>query len=179
MKYAIDVHEMVFPKYAKIQFKINKGGNLTVAASPSFTPGQLPEGTKGGKVPKGTRVFDYDKQIITSLGIPDIIKLIDMSKKKVATENVDIFRNSEKYNKKITFSYNLDESTGAVKFLTIYFHSTDYTGKEIKFYLPISLANFEEIAHILQSYLSSVCSIKLFCLAETDDSESNNYNSKD
>jgi len=178
VKYAIDVHEMVFPKYAKLQFKINKGGNLTLAASPSLNPGQLPEGTKGGKVPKGTKVFDYEKQIITSLGISDIIKLINMSKSTVPTENVDIFRNSFKYNKKITFAYNLDDQTGKIKFITIYFQSTDESGKEIKFYLPISLVNFEEVAQILQSYLSSVCSIKLFCLAQFDDN-AQQYQSSD
>ena len=73
MKYSVDIHEMVFPKYAKLQFKVNRAGNLTLIASPSYTPGKLPDGLKPGQIPKGTRIFDYDSQIVVSLTFQDCL----------------------------------------------------------------------------------------------------------
>jgi hypothetical protein len=173
MKYGIDLYEMVFPKYAKLQFKINRAGNLTVVASPSLTPGQLPEGVKGGQVPKGTRVFDYDQQIVVSLIFADCLKLISFAKNKDIKDAVEIFRNSAQYNKRVNMLWNpQDNDPLKVKFASIYFQSTDSTGKEIKFKLPLSVASVEELAEIVQSYVTSFSMVKLFCQSSLQEEES-------
>jgi hypothetical protein len=173
MKYGIDLYEMVFPKYAKLQFKINRAGNLTVVASPSLTPGVLPEGVKGGQVPKGTRVFDYDQQIVVSLIFADCLKLISFAKSKSVTDTVEIFRNSAQYNKRVNVVWNpQDNEPLKAKFASLYFQSTDATGKEIKFKLPLSIASVEELAEVVQSYVTSFSMVKLFCQSSLQDEDS-------
>lgn len=176
MKYSIDLHEMVFPKYAKLQLKINRAGNLTLVASPSFTPGVLPEGVKGGQVPKGTRVFDYDQQIVVSLIFADCLKLISFSKNKDIKDAVEIFRNSAQYNKKVNLVWNpQDDSPLKVKFASMYFQSTDSAGKEIKFKLPLSIASIEELAEVVQSYVTSFATVKLYCQADLQEEETHEH----
>lgn len=179
MKYSIDLHEMVFPKYAKLQFKINRAGNLTIAASPSLTPGQLPDGVKGGQIPKGTKVFDYDQQIVVSLILSDCIKIVSFAKNKSIVDAVEIFRNSAEYNKRVNIAYTpQDDNPTKPKFATIYFQSTDSTGKEIKFRLPLSLGSLEEFAEVLQSYVTSFPMVKLFCQAGLQEEDLQNKENK-
>jgi len=173
MKYGIDLYEMIFPKYAKLQFKINRVGNLSIIASPSLTPGVLPEGVKGGQIPKGTKIFDYDQQIVVSLNFADCLKLISFAKRKSITDTVEIFRNSTQYNKRVNVVWNSqDDDQLKVKFASFYFQSIDATGKEIKFKLPLSISSIEELAEIIQSYVTCFSMIKLFCQSELQDEDS-------
>lgn len=169
MKYSVDVHEMVFPKYAKLQLKINKAGNMTLTATPSFTPGKMPEGVKkGGFVEKGARIFNYDNQIIVSLTFTDCLNIIDFVHSKNVAKTVDIFRTSSRYNKKVNLTYFADEDNpGTPKFAIFWFNSLENdVEKEIKFKLPLSFANLEEIAKVLESYVQNYAMIKLFCQAQ-------------
>lgn len=164
MKYSVDIHEMVFPKYAKLQFKVNRAGNLTLIASPSYTPGKLPDGLKPGQIPKGTRIFDYDSQIVVSLTFQDCLNIIEFAKSRNVANTVELFRNSDKYNKKVTISYFPDEANALKpKFVTIWFNSSEASGKEINFKLPLSLSNLDEIAELVKSYVHGFVMIKLFC----------------
>ena len=177
LKYSIDMHELIFPKYAKLQFKINKAGNLTIAASPSITPGQMPEGIKPGAVPKGTKIFNYDAQIVTSLTFSDCLAILDFISSANVAKTVDIYRKSSKYDKKLTFAYTPSETDASKpKFLTLYFSSID-NGKENKFKLPLSLASLAEVYKIIDSYVLNFAMIKLFCQADLQNSGiSDNYN---
>ena len=164
MKYSVDVHEMVFPKYAKLQFKINKAGNLALVAAPSLTPGKLPDGIKPGQIPKGTKIFDYASQIVVSLTFQDCLNILEFIKSKNVASIVELYRNSEKYNKKVTLSYFTDDKDiSKPKFATFWFNSTEADGREISFKLPLSLSNLEEIGELVRSYIHSFAMIKLFC----------------
>lgn len=172
MEYSVDVYDMVFPKYAKLQFKINKAGNMTLTAAPAITPGKLPDGVKPGQIPKGTKIFDYDSQIVISLTFQDCLKIIDMAKSKNVTTSVELFRNSDKYNKKVTLSYFPDDQDPTkVKFATFWFNSTNESGKEINFKLPLSISNLEEIAELIKSYVNCFAMIKLFCQQQLQQSQ--------
>ncbi len=125
---------------------------------------------KGGQVPKGTRVFDYDQQIVVSLIFADCLKLISFAKSKSVKDSVEIFRNSSQYNKRVNIVWNPQENEPLKpKFASIYFQSTDVTGKEIKFKLPLSIASVEELAEVVQSYVTSFSMIKLFCQSSLQD----------
>jgi hypothetical protein len=172
MKYSVDTYEMVFPKYAKLQLKINKAGNLIIGASPSLTPGQMPPGVQGGRVPKGTKVFNYEDQILVSLTFADCLNIVNFAKSKMVTSTVDIFRNSTKFNKKVSFVFApKDDKPLEAKFATIYFSSTATEKKEIKFKLPISLVNLDELAQLVESYINSYQMIKLYCLSNAQEEE--------
>lgn len=170
--YAIEVYDgLVFPKYAKVIFKINPSGNLTMHASPALTPGKEPPGTVRGKVPKGTKVFDYSKEIIASLEFEDCLNIINFAKNRnhpnpdvrIGNTHYTIFRNSERFNKKINFTYTMDDNDPTVaKMATIWFESVTTAG-EIKFYLPMSLNSFDNIAEICKSYCTNITNIKLSC----------------
>lgn len=167
MKYGIEFHELVFPKYAKLVFKINKAGHLVLAASPSLTPGKYPPGVRPGVIPKGTKIFDYDNSIIVSLEFSDCLKLLDYIESKSPLVTVDVYRNSNLYNKKITFNYfPLETDPSIAKFASIFFNCTDSDGKEIHFNLPLSFDNLNEMGKIIESYVNNYAMIKLFTAVE-------------
>ena len=80
MDFGFETYEIINPNYAKLVFKLNNAGNLTIEAIPSLTPGVKPEGTQHGKVPKGTKVFDYETKIIISLSYSDCINISNLAK---------------------------------------------------------------------------------------------------
>ena len=161
---------MVFPKYAKLQFKVNKVGNMTLTAAPAYTPGKLPTGVKPGQIPKGTKIFDYDSQIVVSLTFQDCLSIVKFAESKNIANSVELFRNSDKYSKKVTLSYFPDEADALKpKFATFWFNSTESEGKQINFKLPLSLSNLEEIAELIKSYVQNYTMIKLFCQEQLQD----------
>lgn len=165
MKYSVSVNEMIFPKYAKIEFKINKVGNLTLSASPSFTPGVLPEGIKPGIIPKGTKIFDFkNSEIVVSLKFEDCLNIIKFNNNRITADKVELYRNSDFYNKKITIVYFPDENTGKPKFATFWFYYKDLKNGETRnFKLPISLTDFDTFCRIIESYVNNFSMIKLYC----------------
>lgn len=163
MKYSVEIHDLVYPKYAKVVFKINQAGNITLSASPSFTPGKLPAGMVGNTPPKGSRMFDYDKEIVISLGFKDCLDIVNFNNKRDVTKQVDIFRKSYDWSKKVTFVYTPDDNDPLKpKMVTIFFDLTKADGVT-KFYLPLSFASFNEIASLLESYTLTFPIIKLTC----------------
>jgi hypothetical protein len=167
--YAIECHDMVFPKYAKLVFKINQSGNITISASPSLTPGKNPPGYKEGPLPKGTKVFDYTKEILVSIGFTDCLNIIAFANNKRPNitpdkpNTVDIFRNSFEYNKHVTFTYTPDDNDPTkVKMCTIFFNSSSH-GVKNEFYLPLSLKSLDEISELCKSYAANVTVIKTIC----------------
>jgi hypothetical protein len=177
--YAVECHSMVFPKYAKLVFKINQSGNMTISASPSFTPGTPPAGMENGQLPKGTRVFDYSKEILVSIGFSDCLSIIKFAenrtmfmingKGKRIDNKVDIFRNSAEYNKHVTFIYTPDDvDPNKIKMCTIFFDSSinGNSNSHIKFYLPLALSHLDEIAELCKAYAYNVTVIKTMCALE-------------
>ena len=166
MKYGVDIHEWVFPKYAKITLKINTNGSLSLALAPSFTPGKLPAGVKPGQIPKGMKLFDYDKTIIVGLSFSDCLQIVDYAKIKSPVNEVDIYRNNNRFNKKIKFTWFPDEENPAkAKFSTIFAQQT-IGDTEVKFNIPLSFDNLDEFSTLLTSYINNYPIIKLFCAAE-------------
>ncbi len=166
MKYGVFVHDMIFPKYGKIEIKINKAGNLSFYCTPSLTPGKMPAGLKPGFVPKGTKIFDYEKTVVFSLTFNDCLDLIDYAKAKNPIIDVTIFRNSDHFNKRIYFNFFPDETDPSIaKFATIFVQSFQ-DNNEIKFNIPISFDNLNEIAQVIKSYVNCMPMIKLYCGVE-------------
>lgn len=165
MDFGFEIHEIINPNYAKMIFKLNSAGNLTIEAFPSFTPGVKPEGTQHGKVPAGTRVFDYEKKIIVSLGYMDCVNIVHMFDEPNINLPLKLYRNSIKFNKTITISCqeSADSTPNDVKYYyTINFDSTTSDGANIKFKLPMSSVIFEEFAEILRSYTNNYHMIKYY-----------------
>ena len=177
--YAVECHDMVFPKYAKLVFKINQAGNLSMSASPSRTPGKAPPGAVNGKLPKGTKVFDYDKEVITTITFSECLAIIDFIKTRRVmltaekANKVDLFKNSDNFEKKITFVYMADDNDPSIiKMATIYIDATIFgrngaADTHIKFHLPLSLKSLEEIGEICKAYVSNVHTIKLIAGLQT------------
>lgn len=164
MFYNADLESYVFPKYAKISFKISKAGSLIFTGAPSFTPGKLPPGISGGRVPKGIKIFDYSKEVTISIGFSDCVKIVKFFENKSPTETVDLFRNTPTFNKIVKFSWLTDENNvKQVKLVNINFVSQEIGQPEKKFYLPISISNFEEMVEVIKSYMNSYGMIKLYC----------------
>ena len=166
MLYGVDIHEWVFPKYAKISVKINKNGSFSLMMSPSFTPGKMPPGVKPGQIPKGMKLFDYDKTIVVSLTYSDCISLIEYAKSKSPINEVNIYRNNDRFNKKVTFTWFPDETDPSIaKFATVF--AQQKSGDiEVKFNIPLSFDNLDEFATLLKSYINNYTIIKLFCGVE-------------
>ena len=165
MDFGFETYEIINPNYAKLVFKLNNAGNLTIEAIPSLTPGVKPEGTQHGKVPKGTKVFDYETKIIISLSYSDCIniaKLIDTS----TPATLKLYRNSSRFSKTVTITRNDDttnNTNGSRKFyFTLNFDSTTIDGVNTKFKLPMSDVIFEEFATVLSSYVNSYHMIKYY-----------------
>lgn len=194
--YATETYEMVFPKYAKVIFSINQAGNLSMALTPSFTPGKMPAGAVNGKLPKGTRVFDYDKEIITTVTFTECLAIIEFTKNKrlmltpEKPNKVDIYKTSDRFEKRINFIYTADDNDPSIiKMATIYVdaiikNQKNENGEDtrIKFYLPLSIKSLEEIAKICEAYVNNVHSIKMLADVKNFlDGKSNNdrtYNKK-
>lgn len=176
MKYSIECHDMVFPKYAKMVFKINVSGNMTISAAPSLTPGKNPPGMQNGQLPKGTKVFDYTKEILVSVGFADCLAIIDFAQSRDISKHVDIFRKSTQWNKKVSIVYTPDDNNINIpKMATIYFESSTPEGI-VKFYLPLSLKSLDELAEFCKSYTINVIPIKLMCSLELEHyPNDNNY----
>lgn len=170
MKYAIETHHLVFPKYAKMVFKIDQKGNLLVCASPSLTPGKMPPGMQNGQLPKGTKVFDYTKEIQFTLGFDDCLNIAEFStlKQNCAMAAVNIFRKSATWNKKITFVYTPDDVNPAIAKMATIFFEMSRNNNTTKFYLSLSLKALDEIAEFCKSYAYSMISLKVSCGIEEE-----------
>ena len=167
MRYGVDIHELVFPKYAKMAIKINTNGSITLLMTPSFTPGKMPEGVRPGQIPKGLKIFDYDKTIAISLTYSDCISIIEYAASKLPTVEVNVYRINNKFNKKVTFTWMPDEEDpGKAKFATIFAQQREKE-QEVKFNIPLSFNNLDEFALLLSSYVNNYAAIKLFCGAES------------
>ena len=99
MDFGFETYEIINPNYAKQVFKLNNAGNLTIEAIPSLTPGVKPEGTQHGKVPKGTKVFDYETKIIISLSYSDCINISNLANNPKPNANLKLYRNSTRFSK--------------------------------------------------------------------------------
>ena len=162
MKYSIECHDMVFPKYAKMVFKINVSGNMTISAAPSLTPGKNPPGMQNGQLPKGTKVFDYETKIIISLSYSDCINISNLANNPKPNATLKLYRNSTKFSKTVTITCNEDTSNNNKYYFTLNFDSTTIDGVNTKFKLPMSDVIFEEFATVLSSYVNSYHMIKYY-----------------
>ena len=165
MDFGFETYEIINPNYAKLVFKLNNAGNLTIEAIPSLTPGVKPEGTQHGKVPKGTKVFDYETKIIVSLSYSDCINISKLANNPKPNTTLKLYRNSTKFSKTVTITCNEDTSSSADSkkyYFTMNFDSTTIDGVNTKFKLPMSDAIFEEFATVLSSYVNSYHMIKYY-----------------
>ena len=162
MDFGFETYEIINPNYAKLVFKLNNAGNLTIEAIPSLTPGVKPEGTQHGKVPKGTKVFDYETKIIISLSYSDCINISNLANNPKPNATLKLYRNSTKFSKTVTITCNEDTSNNNKYYFTINFDSTTIDGVNTKFKLPMSDVIFEEFATVLSSYVNSYHMIKYY-----------------
>ena len=134
MDFGFETYEIINPNYAKLVFKLNNAGNLTIEAIPSLTPGVKPEGTQHGKVPKGTKVFDYETKIIISLSYSDCINISNLANNQ-AKCYFKLYRNSTRFSKTVTITCNEDTSNNNKYYFTLNFDSTTIDGVNTKFKL--------------------------------------------
>lgn len=165
--FGIETWEYVNPKYAKLVTKINSVGNMTLEVSPTIYPqGTLPPGVESGRIEKGVKVFDYDKKIIFSISFDDCVNVVEMSKKRFDWDQktnapvkpntikpLTLYRNSLKFNKKLTMQY-VDGGSGDY-YVSMNFESTDENGMTTKFKLPLNLESFDLFSKVLESYQNS------------------------
>jgi hypothetical protein len=160
MDFGFDMYEMVNPTWAKLVFKLNNAGNLTIEAAPSLTPGVKPEGLEHGRVAKGSKIFDYEKKIIVSMLFADCLKIVDFAREVDINKSVKMYRNSARFSKVITLNYVEDNNRGA--YAVISFDSTDGNGVNTKFKLPMNLDALAEFAQIHKSYIDCFHMIKYY-----------------
>jgi hypothetical protein len=180
VKFGVEFHDIVYPKWSKIRFKISSEGKFLFISNPSLTPGKLPEGIQKGKIPKGVKIFDYDKEkeCIMSLSLNECLQIVDFAKKQNIVDTVDIIHQLNGETKKLSFSW-VTGDRGEINLCNItYTKKTNDDNKEnAKIYIPVPFSGIREIAAIMNSYINTYAMIRLFCLSEESSSE-NTYSSK-
>ena len=161
IKYGIEFDELNYPKWGKIKFKLSDKGKFLIIINPSITPGKMPEGIKG-KVPKGTKVYDYDddKECIMELSLDECVKIIDFAKNQNMAETVALTHQTY-VTKYLNFAW------GSENLCNINYRKVDDAGNECnKIYLPVPFDGLRKIIVILNSYINNYVMIKTFCLSE-------------
>lgn len=166
MDFGFETYEIINPNYAKLVFKLNNAGNLTIEAAPSFTPGVKPEGSQFGKVPKGTRVFDYENKIIVSMSFADCLNIMRMANNPIPDDTIKLYRNSNRFTKTITISCNQDMNDPERYYFSMNFDSTTVDGINTKIKLPMSSSIFYEFSMVLNSYVNCYHMIKYYNAVE-------------
>lgn len=165
VKYGIDFFEFQNEKWGKIGLRINNVGNLQLVLCPSLMPGEIPaKDPKTKKIAKGTKVYDYTKEVLANVEFNDCLNIISMAEQLNPNgEAITLFRNSDKFSKTINITWyapdgeNISTATFFVKFKE--FHSDR---GEISFKVPVSVETFLRIATAIQSYITCLPMIKLF-----------------
>jgi hypothetical protein len=62
IKYGVEFYSLVYPKWAKIRFKISDQGKFLFIMNPALTPGKLPEGIKPELFQKEQRYLIIQKK---------------------------------------------------------------------------------------------------------------------
>jgi len=175
LKYGVVFHDIVYPKWAKVRFKISAKGKLLIIINPSLTPGKLPEGLKPGMIPKGTKVFDYDdnKECILSLSLAECLKIIDFAKNQNSAETVDIIHRQYGDTKTLAFGWSTTNN-GEISICNINYYKKSPDGTEYKTFIPVPYAGLREIVTILNSYVNNYVFVKTFCISESEQFEGSN-----
>lgn len=171
LKYGVEFHELVYPKWGKIRLRINGKGQLIFIANPSLTPGKMPENLKPGVIPKGTRVFDYDsnKECLLSLSLGECMQIVDFAKTKNAADSVGIVHRYKGDIKSLQFSWGTNNN-GEVTICNINYSKKTPLDENIKMYIPVPFTGLREIVSIINSYIQNYSVIKVYCLSYGDDS---------
>ena len=167
VKYGVELHSLVYPKWAKIRFKLSAKGKLLFIMNPSLTPGKAPEGVRG-MVPKGTKVFDYDKEkeCLLSLSLAECMKIIDFAKAQRLAETVDLIHVLHGEKKLLKFSWN-SNSSGEVSVCNVNYTKKSSDDQELsKIYVPIPFDGIREVVTILNSYVNNFVNVMTLCTAE-------------
>jgi len=168
VKYGVDFYEFQNEKWGKIGLKINNVGNLQLVLVPSLKPGEIPpKDPKTKRITKGSKVYDYEKEVLINVEFNDCLNIIEMAENQnINDKPITLFRNSEKFSKTINIQWyapddeNISTATFFVKF-------KDFTKDrdEISFKIPVSIDTFIKITTSIQSYVTCLPIIKLFCNA--------------
>lgn len=180
INFGIDLYNLVYPKWAKLRFKLSDQGKLLFIANPSLTPGKMPDGVKPGVVPKGTKIFDYSKEseFNMALTISECLQIIDFVKTQLPADTVDIIHKFRGDTKTIKFSW-VTGNTGDVDFCNINISMiSGPDGETKKIFVPIPFSGLREILAILNSYVNNIVTIKTLCLAELIGDSSKKKDSK-
>lgn len=172
IRYGVDLHSLVYPKWAKIRFKISARGKLILVINPSLTPGKMPEGIKG-MVPKGTKIFDYDetKECLISLSLNECMRIIDFVKAQKIADNVDIIHVLHGDKKILKFSWGIDAS-GTINLCNInYIRKSADDSEKSKLYVPVPFDGLREMVTVINSYVSNYLVLKMLCLADMNVTE--------
>jgi hypothetical protein len=158
IKYGVEFHSLIYPKWAKLRFKISSEGKFLFISNPAITPGKLPDNIQKGKVPKGTKIFDYDKnkECIMSLSLAECIQIVDFAKLQNIASTVDIIHQLNGETKKLTFSWVMGDK-GEINLCNInYTKRAVEEGKEdSKIYIPVPFTGIREIVAVMNSYISN------------------------
>jgi hypothetical protein len=165
VKYGVEFFEFQNEKWGKIGLKISNIGNLQLVLTPSLTPGIIPQkDPKTKKNIKGIKVYDYSKEVLSTLEFNDCLNIIKMGEElNPNSEPIVLYRNSEKFLKTININWyvpdgeNISTSTFFVKFKNL-----SKKNEEINFKIPVSIETFLKIKTSIQSYINCLPMIKLF-----------------
>jgi len=165
--YGAEIYSYVHPKYAKLVCKVGINGGLLVLATPSRTPGELPAGVdmKKGKIPKGTKFMNYDKQVVLQLNPADISLIRNFYNSKLAADKVEIIRTSgdKTIVRGMVFEWmpTKDErSKPSGVSCKVYQNKGD---DKTFINIPMNGEIFSQFVDICIAYLTSYPMIKLFC----------------
>lgn len=171
INYGIELHHLVYPKWAKIRFKLSDKGKLLFIINPAITPGKLPDGIKPGVVPKGTKIFDYseDKECIISLSLSECMKLVDFVKTQCLVDTVELKHKLNGELKVLQFKWVPNKSGTEIDFCNIIYNkyngeTSDKSAQNI--FVPIPFEGLREIVAVINSYLNNFVTLKTLCLAE-------------
>lgn len=161
--YKLELYKLVYPKWAAAMIEISPKGKLTFVISPSKTPGTLPAGFKGGSIAKGTKVFDYEKELAVSLSLAECLQILDFIKAQNAVQTVEFIHMYKGTSSKFSMAWSTGKST-KVEVCNININRTEGEEKK-KVFIPIPFNGMREIAVILDSYIKNYAVIKLICQA--------------
>lgn len=167
IKYGVEFYELVYPKWAKIRFKISDKGKFLFILNPSLTPGKLPDGITPGVVPKGTKIFDYSKEneCILDISVSECLKIIDFAKSQNLADSVKLLHSRYGQTKTLTFTWGTGKSN-EIELCNINYLRKGVDNDDQKIYVPVPFTGLREIVSILNSYVSNFVMIKTMCLGE-------------
>lgn len=171
--YPVEIWNTVNPKYFNLVLKISNSGQLILAATPSYTPGKLPAGVQKGRVPKGTKVFNYEKTIVVGLEFADCFNIVNFIENMDPTDKVEIYRKLQGvFDKSVNLQWNVEGKK--INNAVMYFNMTE-SGNDSKVMIPFGMQILSEFSEVIKSYMNNMPMIKLFCNGVEGEYEKKEY----